>query len=65
MEDFGEKTPFDFFIGATRPITNFNRIASGADNLEKKELARSLTVYSFFFIVRNSGYSFCRKINLT
>ena len=55
-----KKTPFDFFIGATRPITNFNRIASGADNLEKKELARSLTVYSFF-IVRNSGYSFLSK----
>ena len=55
-----KKTPFDFFIGATRPITNFNRIASGADNLEKKELARCLTVYSFF-IVRNSGYSFLSK----
>ena len=52
-----KKTPFDFFIGATRPITNFNRIASGADNLEKKELARALTVYSFF-IVRNSGTPF-------
>ena len=48
MEDFVEKTPFDFFIGATRPITNFNRIASGADNLEKKELALSL--YTLFLL---------------
>ena len=43
-----KKTPFDFFIGATRPITNFNRIASGADNLEKKELAPAFSLYTLF-----------------